>query len=221
MADTKSQACPPVGRGEVIVAAGDCMASIADARGFFWRTLWDLPDNVELKRARRDPNVLMPGDRVTVPPLRVREHEGAVDRRHCFRRRGVPEKLRIQFLDHAQRPRAGVPFRVDIAGQETAGVTDAQGHVELWVDPRATRGRIILDPDAPPSLREVHELDIGHLQPLQSPQGVVARLHALGYHAPGQRLEDALRAFQEAEGLGPSGEADPPTLARLRAHYGS
>lgn len=216
-----AQPCPPVGDGDVVVSEGDCMASIAEAHGFFWQTLWDLPENAELKRVRRDPNVLLPGDRVTVPPLRIAAHAGAVDRRHRFRRRGVPEKLRMQFLDHESQPRAGIPFLADIHGQQIHGETDEQGYVEVWVSPRATRGWIELEPDPQRTLRELHHFDIGHLQPIDSPHGVLARLRALGLHSTGQRLADALLELQRDHGLEPSGEADEATRAKLLELYGS
>ena len=41
------------------VKQGDCMASIADEYGFFWKTIWHLAENSELRRKRTDPYVLL------------------------------------------------------------------------------------------------------------------------------------------------------------------
>ena len=50
------------------VQSSDCMSSIAYENGFFWKTLWNLPDNTALKAQRKNPNVLMTGDIVHIPP---------------------------------------------------------------------------------------------------------------------------------------------------------
>lgn len=86
------------GAGEHAVEAGDCLHSIAYQYGFFWETLWNHPDNAELKRERRDPGVLLPGDRITVPPLTARLEPCQTEAKHVFRRRGVPARLRIRIL---------------------------------------------------------------------------------------------------------------------------
>ena len=43
------------------VKPGDCILSIVDAKGFFWETLWEHPENGELREKRLDPNTLLPG----------------------------------------------------------------------------------------------------------------------------------------------------------------
>jgi hypothetical protein len=39
----------PVGRGSYVVKAGEGLSEIAERHGFFWRTLWEHPDNDELR----------------------------------------------------------------------------------------------------------------------------------------------------------------------------
>ena len=47
----------PVGSGRHIVRAGQDIGSIAHRNGFFWETVWQHPDNAELRRVR---SVLLP-----------------------------------------------------------------------------------------------------------------------------------------------------------------
>ena len=54
-----------------IVEPGDCMASIGEQYGFHWETLWDLAENADLKKNRKNPNVLFEGDEVTIPDKRL------------------------------------------------------------------------------------------------------------------------------------------------------
>ena len=61
---------------------GECVGSIAFEHGFFPDTLWDHPNNAELKGKRGDPNVLLAGDVVHVPDLRPKEVAVAAGQSH-------------------------------------------------------------------------------------------------------------------------------------------
>lgn len=208
----------PVGEGEYVVQRGDCMSSIAEAHGHFWEKLWNHPLNHELKDARRDPNVLLTGDRVAIPPLSPRVEECATGKRHRFRRRGVPEKIRFHILDE-DGPRANTEYEFHVGNVVRSGVTDADGRLEEWVPAQATRARLVL-PD------RVYVLAIGHLEPVDTQAGAWARLVNLGY----LRSDDAetprafrnmLRDFQMINGLEPTGDLDETTQQRLREAHGS
>src|SRR6185503_16443662 len=79
--------CPPVGDGEYEVRQGECVESIAFANGLSWETVWNDPKNAKVKDARKDPNVLLPGDRLHVRDLEKKQVDGATEKRHKFKRK--------------------------------------------------------------------------------------------------------------------------------------
>jgi hypothetical protein len=210
-----------VGSGDYLVCQGDCISSIAMDSGHFWKTIWNDPANAELKQTRRSPHLLLPGDRVTVPPIRVREESGQTETHHRFRRRGTPEKLRIRLLDAEDQPRAGVHYVLEIDGQTLQGDTDRQGQLQVPIAPNARRGALRL-----PQTGEEFPIRLGQIDPIDSLSGVQARLNNLGYpcgEADGRMTAQtaaAIRSFQAQCGLEQTGRLDETTRRRLADQYG-
>ena len=199
-----------------VVQAGECIDSIAFAYGFFPETVWDHPDNQELRDLREDPNVLLAGDRVSIPDLRRKTEARATNQRHVFRRKGVPARFRMQLLDRGE-PRADLAYTLVIDGGVTReGVTDAEGVLDVSLPPNAMHGLLTL---APGEDEEQIELSLGRLDPISEEQGVRQRLFNLGFlrvvEASAQDLGAALRRFQIRHDLEVSGERDDATLAKL------
>jgi hypothetical protein len=217
----------PLGSGQRVVEPGECLASIAEQEGFFWETLWAHADNAELAAGRESPYLLLPGDRVAVPAKRVKQVACATDRRHVFRRRGVPERLRI-CLEDQHGPRADVAYKLEIAGLELSGTTDADGYLEHWIPANARRGRLIIDAAedqlfAPEP--EIYELELGRLGPATSRAGARARLVNLELLESDDNSDagfrTALIGLQRALGLPDTGELDSETIAALVDAHGS
>lgn len=200
-----------------LVIDGDCIESIAFQYGFFPSTLWDHPDNSELRELRGNPHVLSPGDEVFIPDLREKEIEAATGKKHRFRRRGVPAKLRVR-LEEGGEPRAGVKYTLQIDGGPTvSGAADQGGLIERWVSPSATGALLSLEDG------EVYSLRLGRLRPSDDRAGIGARLANLGYGeiADDDLLASALGEFQRDHGLEETREADESTVERLRSEHGS
>ncbi|HYC91559.1 MAG TPA: peptidoglycan-binding domain-containing protein [Thermoanaerobaculia bacterium] len=201
----------------VVVADGDCISSIAAAAGHLPATIWDDPANRELRETRANPNVLLPGDVVFVPPLRPKSVSCATGRVHRFRRKAIPEKLRVQLLDRDGAPRPGVLYRVTVDTSTVDGETDDAGYVELWISPRAMHATLVVDDDEFP-------IRLGSLDPVDALTGLRARLVNLGYleeDADDDSVRRGVLAFQLNEGLELTGTPDPATLARLVECHGT
>ncbi len=56
------------------VEQGDCLDSIAFAHDFFPDTIWNHPPNAAIRAERKDPNILYPGDVLTIPDKRINAH---------------------------------------------------------------------------------------------------------------------------------------------------
>ena len=186
--------------------------------GHYWKTIWNDSGNSDLRRKRKDPNVLAPGDVVHVPDLVPKTADGATEKRHRFRRKGVPVKFSIQLL-RGGKPRKAEDYRLDVDGQLKKGKTDSKGWIKVSIPPDAERGRLYVGD-------EVYELNMGHLDPADGLKGAQQRLRNFGlYGGPidGQDSEltqGALALFQRRQGLQTTGKLDDATKDALRkAHH--
>jgi hypothetical protein len=171
------------------VRRDDCINSIGLRYGFAVRTLWDHPDNADLKQRRGDPDVLRPGDVVVIPDKRIREESCATEARHRFRRLSVPAKFSIRLLD-GDEPRADLAYRLVFdKGPVREGVTDSEGGLEESIPPDVTRGKLHID-----ETEECFELDFGNLHPVDTDEGARQRLENLMY----LRRNAGTPAFQSA-----------------------
>jgi len=210
---------------QYVVKQGDCLSSIAIQHGFIPDTIWSDPANAALKVHRHDPNVLSPGDCIHIPDRRLKEVPGSTGTRHRFRRRGVPTTLRLLFLDMEDKPRGNLRYRLDIEGRLVSGTTTSDGYISIPIPPDAKTGQLFLEGDS--EAEEEYVFRIGHLDPIDCPQGIQARLHNTGfYDGPITNVLDestrtALRRFQEHIGMGVSGDLNPETKDALQHYHGS
>jgi hypothetical protein len=212
-----------VGNGNYTVKQGECIESIAFKHGHFWQTVWDHPNNQQLRSARTSHNVLLPGDKVFVPDLRQKQETGATAQRHRFRRKGVPCRL-VMIFKHEDQPRANVPYVLEVDGKLFSGKTDAQGGIRHPVPPNARRGKITLGTG---DETEEYYLRLGGLDPITEVSGIQQRLRKLGFGSGevdgvlGPETQAAIRAFQAKHGLNETGEPDQATRDKLKQEHGS
>ena len=217
------------------VKQGDCISSIAFAYNLFPKTIWDHADNAELRKLRKDPNALFPGDSLIIPEKQLKEEQCQSEQKHRFRRKGVPERLRIQFLtgdEEDDAPRKAIPYTLDITTKSgrpvprKEGKTDTDGFLDEKIPPDASKGIIVLDEG---ENEEVYEIMLGHIDQIDTPSGIKARLENLGYECGeddntlDQMTIEAIRMFQADNDLKilPSDftEIDQDTLDKLEELY--
>jgi N-acetylmuramoyl-L-alanine amidase len=206
---------------EHVIQQGDCITSIAWQYGFSPEKIWGLPQNAGLKKLRKDPNVLFPGDVVFIPQKEPKLLDRATGKRHKFKVKGLAAKLRIRLLDN-YKPRKNEHYKLLIDESEFSGQTDGDGWLVQVIPPNAQQGTLVLKDGA-----EEHPLQLGHLDPIDEISGVQARLRNLGFYSGSidgemsDDLETALAGFQRKHNLSHTGQPDQSTKDALKAAYGS
>ncbi len=206
------------------VAQGETTVQIALEAGHYWSTVWQHSNNAQLRQLRKHHNVLLPGDVLFVPAIRLREVSKATDKTHKFVRKGVPEKFNLQFLDYDNKPLANAPYVLTLDGTNSNGNLDGDGWLRVFVRPDIRSGRIEVGEHG--SLAAC-DLNFGHLDPLSTMTGVQARLRNLGlYDGPidgqsNELLQEAVRAFRLAEEMAEGDELTDEVRQRLETKHRS
>jgi hypothetical protein len=221
MPEEWSQLQQPAGQGTYTVSTGECVSKIGYRHGHFWQTIWNHPDNEDLKQQRRDPNVLLSGDKLTIPPIELREASCATEQKHRFRKKTVPAVLRV-VLRIGGEPRANETYELLVDGMpHSKGTLDADGKLEAKLPPDAREGLVRVGP-----MKDPVPLDLCGLDPVDSVAGIQQRLLNLRFDPGNTRgdltdqTREALMAFQSAHELDPTGKPDQATLDKLKQVYG-
>jgi len=203
-----------------LVRDGDCIASIAWEHGVRPQSVWEEPANERLRTRRANGYVLQPGDELVIPDRRARSEKVATGKTHVFRRLDVPEKLNLILLDAKERPREGVSWLIEVGRGPQQGTTAADGRMTAWIPPAAIEGKLLIANEPPIPLR------LGRLRPIDTEEGVKARLANLGFfRTDGSDDAAALRAavirFQHEKLQTPTGLIDDAFRLALREAHGS
>jgi len=198
------------------VGAGETTSSLAKKYGFFWKTIWDHPENAELKAKRKDPNVLFEDDDIFIPEKQVNPGVSkGTEQEHVFKLKGEPAKLKLQLLKLGE-PRANEAYVLEVNNTLIDGKTDGDGRIEHYIPADASAGRLIMK-----NGKEVYGLRLGFLDPVDLIKGAQQRLNNLGYNCGGdsgeldELTQQALVNFQADHELEETGELDAATKAKL------
>lgn len=206
-----------------IVKQGECFSSIAKEHGFLIKTLWEYSSNAALREKRKNPNVLLPGDKVVIPDMKLSEYDAATEQKHTYQLKADKVKLQLRLL-REDKPQARVNYRLQIGGEVMNSQTDGDGWIRTSISAATKTAKLILSPDT--SNEEEYELLIGHLDPLEETAGVIKRLDNLGFligsnENKDDELKSALAKFQDKNDLPKTGEGDQNTLDKLKQMHGS
>jgi len=218
MADTPQ----PAGQGDHVVVPGDSIVSIAARAGLHPDTIWNDAANAALKEARKDPELLLPGDRVTVMAIRPKLEARATGKRYVFRRKGLVVKVTLYVQDEEGEAFASKKYELKVGDRTLTGTTDDTGKIEALIDPLAHIGKLkvwLEEPGLPsPWVRDV---TLAELHPVAHPLGLQQRLANLGFYTGrldgelGPGTIAAVSAFQKAQELEVTGEIDETLQTKL------
>jgi putative peptidoglycan binding protein len=208
------------------VMQGEHLSRIAADHGFgSIGPIWDHPENAELKQRRGNPSVLAAGDEVFIPNKLKKSHRVQTGHTAQFRVREPTVVLRFRLLDPFGNPMADTPCELEAGGQVFPLVSDGDGRIEQKVRIRAERGTLRVGDDLELEIR------IGHLDPIDTPAGLQARLNNLGFFVgdPGgqglgdvdpEKLAFAIELFQGLNGLPVDGQASQEVLDKIKELHG-
>ncbi len=218
--------------GTYTVKPGDDMSSIAEEAGFAkFETIWDHPENAELKSLRKNPNILNPGDSIFIPDREEKTLDRPVEARHKFKKITEPLKVRIVLNRMYNDPYVNTPCTL-LLGLDTTDLTsDGAGQIEKPIKRTTVDGdvkvkdQVKVQASTVPIEREV-AFKIGFLDPVTEISGQVARLTNLGYYrGPDAPLDadeflSAVEEFQCDNKLVVDGKCGPATQAKLVSVHG-
>jgi putative peptidoglycan binding protein len=214
---------------EHIVKQGEYLSKLAKSYGFSdYRTIWDHANNAELKKKRQNPNVLLPGDKLFIPPRESKEESRSTEQKHRFQVKRNKLMLRLTLEDAFFKPIADVKCELTVEGETFKLVTDAKGKLEHEIASDAEEASLVLKDSRSPINDQILPIQIGHLDPVEELSGQKARLNNLGYFAGPLDKEDedlfrsAVEEFQ-CEHMGPpavDGKCGSKTQAKLKEVHG-
>ncbi len=204
-----------------VVQPGEHLSSIAADNEFEnFETIWNAPENAELRANREDPNQVLEGDRVFIPDKQVASFQKPSRGLLEFQVHIAKLELRLRVLDLFGAPLKGASCTLRTDDGEIPLTTDDDGIIVASVKRDARSASLDIDGDT-------YDLDIGALDPPPEVSGVEGRLRNLGYldNKQGgiddeQQLASALEQFQANHGLEVDGTVSDSVVGALADEHG-
>jgi N-acetylmuramoyl-L-alanine amidase len=211
------------------VSQGEHVCGIAANYGFSdYKTIWNHPNNADLKKLRQNPNVLYPGDSLFIPDREIKEYPRATDQSHKFKRKGTTLKLRLTLQDQYEKPIANATCVLTVGAESRTITSDGSGKINETIPFTASECLLLIqDAEQTPYGGAAIPIKIGHLDPIDEISGQQGRLSALGYYwgpIDGLSSPDFLSAVEEFQcehDLTVDGICGKNTQAKLKQVHGS
>lgn len=209
-----------------VVKQGDHLTKLAHKLGFDADTVWNDSKNAELKKTRK-PDILKAGDVLWVPDEPPKKLALTAQSKNAFVAKVPKVAMKIALADGG-KPLADEPYEIQGLGPETKGTTDGDGNVKFEADVHVKEVFIVL-----PKRKTSFRVLVAGMDPIDEASGQKMRLANLGFYAPkfagagrdetrdDAQLGAALKAFQAAKGIEPTGVADDATKTALTDAHGS
>ena len=207
-----------------VVRSGEDVMSIAHASGCDPDAVWNHPNNADLKKLRKSPNILCSGDVLFLPDPPPRKWlPVSVGATNKFKGSPLTFSVSLKFAQHG-KAMAGVACIVHGLAPPNQLATDGAGMLALTL-PIGTREVVVEFPSIP----FVRNFRVGHLDPVGTESGLRQRLRNLGHH-PSRHTQDyvdqgtlqqSISDFQKASNLEVTGEMNADTAAALEAAHGA
>jgi hypothetical protein len=207
------------------VVLGDCIASIAFKAGITPDYLWNAQPNEGLRNSRKDRCVLAPGDTVVIPPKRQNTVSKPTTFTHKFRLKGIWE-YRVEIL-LAEIARDDITPELEGDNKRVTG-NKAGTWTTYQIPPNSkSAAATVTFTRATPKRKQIlpkfsYSIQVGHLRPATTPEGMEDRLRNLGYYScwpdgVTPELKDVLRLFQLSNGIEPpDGSQSEATIDKLK-----
>jgi hypothetical protein len=203
-----------------VVEQGEHLSSIAEKYGFLdFQTIWNDAENAALRDKRKNPHVLMPGDKVFIPDMKLKNEARSTGAKHTFKIK--PDQLKLKVLIEDVD---GEPIEDEVVGVLIEGTASREklpgGLLEKDIKRTDHTGKIELRDDQIP-------MAIGDLDPVSEESGQLARLLNLGYYRRSlepvdeDERQSAIEEFQCDQEIRPvTGVCDAKTQATLLDAHG-
>ena len=212
------------------VAQGETLLRIAKQYGYQTsKALYNHPSNAEFKALRPDPNLIYPGDKITIPPKKEKFIPLRTNSINSFVVQKEKEYFRLQVSYDDGDDVAGKRVVLNIGSQTIDTVLQSDGLIEVELNNNdALTGTVDLylnEGETTPT--KSFAVQIGNLDPIETLSGVQGRCNMLGFDCGtvdgvmGKKTRIGVKEFQYEHDLDIDGIPGPKTKAKLQQVFGS